>query len=402
MRTTDKDTMAIVAISAATLLVFASLIGGANHASAQSSTTINGAGATFPYPLIDTWRIEYSTDNPGVNINYQSIGSGGGIKQFTEKTVDFGASDAPMTQAQRQLLDGTVVHIPETIGSIAAVYNIPEVPSKGLKLTGAILSSIFLGKITKWDDTQIKQLNPDLQLPSTDITVVHRSDGSGTTFVWTSYLSMVSQEWNDTVGKGTAVQWATGIGSPGNEGVANSVKTTPYAIGYVELAYALTTKMPYAYLQNHDKSNFVEPSLESTRQAVESLSTILPAGEESWESVSLLDAPGNNSYPIASFSYILLYKDLSTNPSVSKEEAEALVRFVSWAVTDGQQYSERLSYVPLPQTVVDHNLETLRGLTYEETSLATAVVPEFPIMAVLILAPVLISVMAVQRMHRAG
>jgi phosphate ABC transporter phosphate-binding protein len=394
--------MAIVAISAATLLVFASLIGGANHASAQSSTTINGAGATFPYPLIDTWRIEYSTDNPGVNINYQSIGSGGGIKQFTEKTVDFGASDAPMTQAQRQLLDGTVVHIPETIGSIAAVYNIPEVPSKGLKLTGAILSSIFLGKITKWDDTQIKQLNPDLQLPSTDITVVHRSDGSGTTFVWTSYLSMVSQEWNDTVGKGTAVQWATGIGSPGNEGVANSVKTTPYAIGYVELAYALTTKMPYAYLQNHDKSNFVEPSLESTRQAVESLSTILPAGEESWESVSLLDAPGNNSYPIASFSYILLYKDLSTNPSVSKEEAEALVRFVSWAVTDGQQYSERLSYVPLPQTVVDHNLETLRGLTYEETSLATAVVPEFPIMAVLILAPVLISVMAVQRMHRAG
>jgi phosphate transport system substrate-binding protein len=401
MRTTDKVTMAIVAISATTLLVFASVIGAANHASAQSPTTINGAGATFPYPLIDTWRIEYSTDNPRVNINYQSIGSGGGIKQFTEKTVDFGASDAPMTQVQRQLLDGTVVHIPETIGSIAAVYNIPEVPSKGLKLTGGVLSSIFLGKITKWDDPQIKQLNPDLQLPSTDITVVHRSDGSGTTFVWTNYLSMVSQEWNDTVGKGTAVQWATGIGSPGNEGVANSVKTTPYAIGYVELAYALTTKMPYAYLQNHDKSNFVEPSLESTRQAVESLSTILPAGEESWESVSLLDAPGNNSYPIASFSYILLYKDLSTNPGVSKEEAEALVRFVSWAVTDGQQYSERLSYVPLPQTVVDHNLKTLRGLTYEETSLATAVVPEFPIMAVLILATVLISVMAVQRMHRA-
>ena len=401
MRTTDKNAAAIIAMSAATLLVFASAIGAANHASAQSPTTINGAGATFPYPLIDTWRIEYTTENSGVNINYQSIGSGGGIKQFTEKTVDFGASDAPMTQAQRQALDGTVVHIPETIGSIAAVYNIPEVPNKGLKLTGAVLSSIFLGKITKWDDPQIRQLNPDLQLPSIDITVVHRSDGSGTTFVWTSYLSMVSQEWSDTVGKGTAVQWTTGIGSPGNEGVANSVKTTPYAIGYVELAYALTTKMPYAYLQNHDKSNFVEPSLESTRQAVESLSTTLPAGEESWESVSLLDAPGNNSYPIASFSYILLYKDLSTNPGVSKEEAEALVRFVSWAVTDGQQYSERLSYVPLPQAVVDHNLETLRGLTYEETSLATAVVPEFPVMAVLILAPILVSVMAVQRMHRA-
>jgi phosphate transport system substrate-binding protein len=391
----------IVAASAAIYLMLAFTVMTANQALAQSPVTINGAGATFPYPLIDTWRIEYSKQNAGVNINYQSIGSGGGIKQFSEMTVDFGASDAPMTQVQRDNLRGAVVHIPETIGSVAAVYNIPEIPDKGLKLTGEVLSEIFMGKITKWDDPKIKDLNPELPLPSEDITVVHRSDGSGTTFVWTSYLSKVSQEWSDSIGKGTAVQWATGIGSPGNEGVANSVKTTPYTIGYVELAYALTTKMPYAFLQNHDKSNFVEPSLESTRQAVEALSTTLPKGEDSWESVSLLDAPGENSYPIASFSYILLYKDLGTNPAITQEKAEALVRFVSWAVTDGQQYSERLSYVPLPSRVVEHNLETLRSLAYKDTSLATAVVPEFSIIAALILAPALASGVIVQRLYRA-
>ena len=374
----------------------------ANHALAQSSVTINGAGATFPYPLIDTWRIEYGKQNP-VNINYQSIGSGGGIKQFGEMTVDFGASDAPMTQAQRENLNGAVVvHIPETIGSVVAVYNVPEVPEKGLKLTGGVLSEIFLGKIKMWDDPKIKELNPEMSLPSEDITVVHRSDGSGTTFVWTSYLSIVSQEWDDAIGRGTSVQWPTGIGSPGNEGVANSVKSTPYSIGYVELAYALTTKMTYAFLQNHDQSNFVEPTLESTRQAVEAMTTTLPKGEESWEELSLLDAPGENSYPIASFSYILLYKDLSTNPSISKEKADAIVRFVSWAVTEGQQYSEQLSYVPLPSAVVDHNLETLRSLTYKETSLATAVVPEFHVMAALVLASALVSIIAIQRSMRSA
>jgi phosphate transport system permease protein/phosphate transport system substrate-binding protein len=391
--------MEVMGISAALLLFFSALFT-ASQGFAQGPTTINGAGATFPYPLIDTWRIEYQKVRPEVNINYQSIGSGGGIKQFTEKTVDFGASDAPMTQAQRDSLDGTVVHIPETIGSVAAVYNIPEIPSKGLKLTGDVLSKIFLGSITKWDDPQIAELNPGVSLPDADIVVIHRSDGSGTTFVWTSYLSKVSQGWNDSIGKGTSVQWPTGIGSPGNEGVANSVRTTPYAIGYVELAYALTTRMSYAFLQNHDKNNFVEPTLESTSQAVQSLSTTLPKGEESWELVSLLDAPGNNSYPIASFSYILLYKDLSTNPSVSRQTAEALVRFVSWAVTDGQQYSEELSYVPLPPAVVEHNLETLRSLSYEDASLATSVVPEFPLLAVLIVVPALISVIAAQRIYR--
>jgi phosphate transport system permease protein/phosphate transport system substrate-binding protein len=382
------------------LLLVTSLVVGSlpKYAFAQSKTTINGAGATFPYPLIDAWRIAYANENSDININYQSIGSGGGIKQFTEMTVDFGASDAPMTAAQRANLKGTAVHIPETIGSVVAVYNIPEVPNKGLKLTGPILADIFMGKITKWNDAKIKELNSGHSLPSKDITVVHRSDGSGTTFVWTSYLSKTSQEWSNSVGKGTSVQWPTGIGSPGNEGVANSVKSTPYTIGYVELAYALTTKMTYASLQNHDETSFIEPTLDSTRKAVEALATVLPKGEESWENVSLLDAPGNDSYPIASFSYILLYKDLSTNPSIDdKERAEALVKFVSWAVTSGQQYSEKLSYVPLPESVVEHNLQTLRSLTYKSDSLATAVVPEFPFVAAIILAVSLVGVLALLR-----
>lgn len=388
----------LVGISLLLLATSAVIASQQKYAFAQEGkTTINGAGATFPFPLIDSWRTNYAKENSDININYQSIGSGGGIKQFTEKTVDFGASDAPMTSAQRANLKATAVHIPETIGSVVAVYNLPEMPNKGLKLSGPILADIFMGKITKWNDPKIRELNPELLLPSKDITVVHRSDGSGTSFVWTSYLSKTSQEWNTSVGKGTSVQWPAGIGSPGNEGVANSVKSTTYTIGYVELAYALTTKMTYAFLQNHDRSAFVEPTLDSTLKAVEALATKLPKGEDSWESVSLLDAPGNDSYPIASFSYILLYKDLSTNPAISsKEKAEAVVKFVSWAVTSGQQYSEKLSYVPLPQSVVEHNLETLRSLTYKNDSLATAVVPEFPLMAAIVLAIGLVGVLVVR------
>ena len=181
------------------------------------SITINGAGATFPFPLIDTWRVEYQSVNPSVNINYQSIGSGGGVRQFTERTVDFGASDAPLTEEEMQSLPSTPVHIPETIGSVVAAYNIPGI-DKGLKLTGPILADIFAGKIARWDDPRIKELNPDLTLPSADIITVHRSDGSGTTFIWTSYLSQVSPEWNQTIGAGKSVQWTVGLGASGNEG----------------------------------------------------------------------------------------------------------------------------------------------------------------------------------------
>ncbi len=342
---------------------------------AQSTINLNGAGATFPFPLIDTWRVEYQEVKPNVNLNYQSIGSGGGIRQFTEKTVDFGATDAPLTTAQRSALPGTAVHIPETIGSVVAAYNIIGISDKGLKLTGPILADIFLGKITEWDDPAIKSLNPSLPLPSKDIVVVHRSDGSGTTFVWTDYLSKVSTEWQAQVGKGTAVAWPTGIGAPGNEGVANAIRGTSYTIGYVELAYALTNDMDYAFIQNQ-AGNFIEPSLESTSAAVAASAATLPKGDDSWESVSMTNAAGADSYPIASFSYLLLYKELNTNPQIgSMEKAKALLEFVEWAITDGQEFADDLHYVPLPNPVVQLNMETLESLTFNGQAVLTTEQP---------------------------
>src|SRR5918995_5804513 len=322
----------------------------------QGPVTLNGAGATFPFPLIDTWRVEYQTVEPGVNINYQSIGSGGGVKQFTEKTVDFGLPEEE-TNAPG------AVHIPETIGSVVAAYNIPGVPDKGLKLTGPILSDIFLGKITKWNDPKIVELNPELSLPDADIVTVHRSDGSGTTFVWTDYLSAISPEWSDQIGKGKSVQWPTGIGAPGNEGVANGIRGSENSIGYVELAYALTTGMPFAFVQNQ-AGNFIEPTIESTRAAVEAAAPELPAGDASWTNVTMVNAPGNDSYPIASFSYLLVYKELSQNPTITDQKAEALIDFIDWGVTDGQQFAPELAYVPLPENVQQLNKATLSGMTF--------------------------------------
>jgi phosphate transport system permease protein/phosphate transport system substrate-binding protein len=246
-------------------------------------------------------------------------------------------------------------------------------------LTGPVLADIFAGKITRWDDPRISELNPDLSLPTAaDIVVVHRSDGSGTTFIWTSYLSQVSPEWNQTVGAGKSVQWTVGLGAQGNEGVSNTVLSTPNSIGYVELTYALTTDMDYASLMNR-AGNFVEPTLDSTQAAAQaaimnnassssnnittSAAVGLPTGDQSWTQVTLLDAPGPDSYPIASFSYLLLYKELSTNID-SMEKAQALAQFVNWAITDGQQFASPLHYVPLPDSVVQHNQQTLRSLTF--------------------------------------
>jgi phosphate transport system substrate-binding protein len=379
--------------------IFAQVQPPAQLSQQQGPVTINGAGATFPFPLIDEWRVEYQNVNPGVSINYQSIGSGGGIKQFTEKTVDFGASDAPLSANETQALPGPAVHIPETIGSVVAAYNINGVPEKGLKLTGSVLADIFLGGITTWNDPRIQELNPDLTLPAENIVVVHRSDGSGTTFVWTSYLDAVSPQWSQRVGAGKSVEWPVGLGAPGNEGVSTTIASTPNSIGYVELSYALTTDMDYAFIQNME-GNFVEPSLSSTEAAVvgatssgggtntnitasnnstgtttnatgtqnmtsqNTTSVSLPAGSDSWESVSLINAPGAQSYPIASFSYILLYQDLSTNID-SMEKAKALVDFVQWAITDGQQFAPELGYVPLPDSVQQHNMQTLGSLTFQ-------------------------------------
>lgn len=331
-----------------------------NSVNAQQ-VTINGAGATFPFPLIDTWRVEYQKVNPDVSLNYASIGSGGGIKQFTEKTVDFGATDAPLSESEFQKA-GNAVHIPETIGSVVVAYNLPEVTTP-LKLTGPVVADIFLGKITKWDDPKIKELNPNVTLPPEDIISAHRSDGSGTTFVFTDYLSKVSPEWHDAVGVGKSVQWPSGLGAPGNEGVAASIQGSPSSIGYVELAYALTTGMNYASIQNQE-GNFIEPSINSTMAAVSAAAPTLPEGSQPWNTVSITDAPGVDSYPISSFSYLLFYKELSTNPSINEQKANALVEFVEWAITDGQQFAEPLGYVPLPQAVININEQTLKSLTF--------------------------------------
>lgn len=351
----------LIGIIAAILLTTSTIMIGAVYA--QNKVTINGAGATFPFPLIDTWRVEYQKPHPDVNINYQSIGSGGGIKQFTAKTVDFGATDAPLSKNESQQAKGAV-HIPETIGSVVAAYNIPSIPDKGLKLTGEVLADIFLGKITKWNDPKIQALNKDKTLPADDIVVVHRSDGSGTTFVWTDYLSSVSQAWKDQLGKGKSVQWSVGIGAPGNEGVANAIKGSPNTIGYIELGYALTTKTPFAFIQNKE-GKFVEPSINSTKAAVEANVASLPKGDGDWSNVTLVNAAGPNSYPIASLTYLLLYKEMSTDPNLDQAKAKALVDFISWAITDGQKMGPSLGYVPLPDGVVKLDQDTLKSLTFK-------------------------------------
>src|ERR671916_650303 len=346
---------------AATLFAGLGILGTIKDSFAQQ-VTINGAGATFPFPLIDTWRVEYETVKPEVSINYQSIGSGGGAKQFIEKTVDFGATDAPLTAEEIQQAPGAV-HIPETIGSVVPAYNLPI---EGLKLTGPILADIFLGNITKWNDPKIQSINSGLALPAEDIVVIHRSDGSGTTFVWTDYLSNVSSAWEQQIGKGKSVQWPIGVGAPGNEGVANSINTTPNAIGYVELTYAITTGMKHASVQNQ-AGNFIQGSLDSTRAAVAVAAPSLPAGDQSqsWTNITMVNAPGADSYPIASFSYLLLYKELTTNPGLNNQnKAQNLVDFINWAITDGQQFAPELGYVPLPDQVIQLNQETLRGLTF--------------------------------------
>lgn len=324
---------------------------------------INGAGATFPFPLIDTWRVEYNKIYSNVNLNYQSIGSGGGVKQHTEKTVDFGASDAPLTPKESELAPGTL-HIPEAIGSVVIAYNLPEVANSGLRLTGENVADIYLGKIKKWNDPKIQENNPDLKLPDRPILVTRRSDGSGTTYVFTDYLSKVSKEWNDKIGKGKSVPWPTGVGAAGNEGVAWATRNTKYAIGYVELAYAFQNKMTYAYLQNADKTKFIEPSLDSIFAAVSSFSIDnLPKAEDDWSKVSITNAPGADSYPIASFTYLLVYENID-QVIKDKEKAKALVHLIHWMITDGQKFSKPLLYDPLPPAVQEIGKQGLARIKF--------------------------------------
>ncbi len=317
---------------------------------------INGAGASFPYPLISKWSSEYGKIKPGVQINYQSIGSGGGIRQITEKTVNFGATDAPLSDSQYANLTG-ILHIPETIGAVVIAYNIPNVPA-GLKLTADVIADIYLGKITKWNDPKITALNTGTQLPEKDIIVVRRSDGSGTTFVFSDYLSSLSQDWATKVGKGTSLNWPVGLGGKGNEGVAGIVTQNPYTIGYMELAYAKINNITYAKVKNQ-AGNFIEPTIESTKAAAASAVPKLPKGDQSWSKVSIVNAPGSDSYPIASFTYLLVYKSQD-----DQTKGKALAEFIWWAVHEGQSYSSDLLYPPLPQEVVKINEEAIKQMNY--------------------------------------
>ena len=311
---------------------------------------LNGAGATFPYPLYSKWISEYQKVDPRLRINYQSIGSGGGVRQLTERTVDFGASDAPMSDAELAKAPGPVVHVPTTLGAVALAFNVPGVTA--LKLTPAVVSAIFLGELTAWNDPRLTELNPGVTLPAQPIAVVSRADGSGTTAVFTEYLSAVSPAWKEKVGQGKSVHFPVGLGAKGNEGVAGQLKTTPGALGYLELAYAHQTGLATAALQNR-AGQFVTPSLAGITAAAADAAAAMPDDLR----VSIVDAAGAAAYPISAFTYVLVYED-----AADALKAKALASFLWWAVHDGQRHGEALEYAPLPSPVVQRVEQRLRAL----------------------------------------
>lgn len=319
-------------------------------AATEAATFINGAGATFPYPLYSKWFFEYQKKDPEVQMNYQSIGSGGGIRQFTENTVDFGATDSPMTDEQLRKLPSPILHIPTVLGAVVLTYNLPGVAT-GLKLTPEVIADLFLGKITQWNDPRIQTLNPDAKLPQDSVILVHRSDGSGTTSILTDYLSKVSPDWKSKVGTGTAVQWPVGLGGKGNEGVSGLVKQTPGALGYVELIFAETNHLSYAAVKN-SSGQFVLPSVKSVTAAAESSSKNIPDDFR----VSITNASGLQAYPMSAFTYLLIHQ------SMDKEKGEKVTKFLHWAVTDGQKDAAKLYYAPLPSNLakkVDAKIKTI-------------------------------------------
>lgn len=327
------------------------------------SYKITAAGASFPFPLIDRWRVEINNLYPDFNLNYQSIGSGGGVKGHIEGTISFAGTDAPLTASEQNAVQPTL-HIPEAIGAVNVVYTLPEVPDSGLNLTGQAVADIFEGRITKWNDPVIADANPNITLPDRPIVAVHRSDGSGTTKVFTQWLSSVSESWDTNVGTGKSVGWPIGIGAPGNEGVAAGMADA-YTIGYVSIAYALTNDMSSAAIENGDGTAFVIPSLETTASAAGNLAQqSLPPSHGDWKDVHLLNAPGVDSYPIATFTYLLVYEDIA--PVVdSLSEAQGLVWAIHWMITDGQEYASELGFVPLPEEVVELGNEGLSRVTYQ-------------------------------------
>src|SRR6266498_4880302 len=320
--------------------------------SSGSSIALQGAGATFPNPLYQKWVSEYGKLHPNVRIDYQSIGSGGGIKQIQEQTVAFGASDAPMTDADLKAARSEILHIPTVLGAVVVTYNVASI-TQPLHFSPEVIADIFLGKIKKWDDQHIKQDNPGATLPAADITVVHRAESSGTTFVFTDYLSKVSPEWKSTVGADKQPKWPVGQGGKGNEGVTGQIKQQPNTIGYVELAYAVQNKLPVALIKNAS-GNFVEPSIEAvTAAAAASAGTTLDDLR-----VSITDAAGATAYPISSYTYILVYK---AQPDSVK--GKTLVDFLWWGIHDGEKFAKDLQYAPLPDEIVKRAEAKINSIT---------------------------------------
>ena len=342
-------------IAALALLVTGSLAPGA-----AAQTLINGAGATFPYPIYSKWFDAYTRVDPEVRFNYQSIGSGGGIKQISSRTVDFGATDGPMTDEQLKQAPGELLHIPTVLGADVVTYNLPGSPK--LRFTPDVIADIFLGKITKWNDARLTAANPGVTLPDQPIVVVHRSDGSGTTYIWVDYLSKVSAEWQQKVGKGTSVNWPVGLGGKGNEGVAGQVKNTPGALGYVELAYAAKNALPVALVRNA-AGKFIEPTIESTTAAATGAARSMPADFR----VSLTNPPGDEAYPIASFTWLLLYRE---QPDQAK--GRAIVNFLWWMSHEGQKFAADLLYAPLPPPVVKQIEARIKEINYQGKPLLAA------------------------------
>jgi phosphate ABC transporter phosphate-binding protein len=330
-----------------------------------SAATLNGAGATFPQPFINATIVYYTTNiRTNLQINYPGGGSGAGVQGLTQKTVDFACSDAALTAAQTAALTSQAVTIPETIGAITIAYYLPGIANGQLHLTGAVLADIYLGTITNWNDPAITALNPGLSLPNHAITTVHRSESSGTTKWFTQYLSIVSPQWNSSIGYANSVQWPSGIGQSGNPGVAQAVNSTQYAIGYVELAYALQNGLTVAAMQN-PAGNYIVPSLATTTAAAQALPTSgLPSSTGDWTGVNILNSSGDQAYPICNPTYMLIYKDLGVVPGMDMNKATQLIQWVWYVIHDGQSLASGLQYAPLPSNIVQYDEATIQSITF--------------------------------------
>lgn len=334
-------------------LILCVTLGGFSFSWAADALLINGAGATFPYPIYSKWFDEFGKKHPELHFNYQSVGSGAGIRQVSEMTVDFGATDGPMNEDQLKASKQKLLHFPTVIGADVPTYNIPELKGE-LNFPGEVLAKIFLGQITKWNDPELGKANPQVKFPEKEIIVVHRSDGSGTTYIWTDFLSKVSPNWMEKVGKGTSVNWPVGLGGKGNEGVSGLIRQTPYSIGYVELIYAIQNKMEYGKIKNHS-GKFVKATLGSVSEAAAGAVKTMPEDFR----VSITDPQGDGAYPVCSFTWLLVPEEIK-----DPKKGKAIVEFLNWMLHDGQSLAEPLFYAKLPMEVVQKEEKAILKIKY--------------------------------------